>query len=294
MNVWRAAAGFVLAGAAGMCSGTGQAPASAPFSQVLATLVEEARQSQREQRLARHQPSIAAELSLSLPARELGERLLRRQHEHDFVDAYVRWQLTSYEPSFQGLSEDAWLRGIASLPALEPNPRGTTAVVQAIQQAAAKGVLSEAEQHRLSNALERLAAESSRAAAMNVPAEALRAWLRDRVPQRGQASCAAAMELLAARLAASWPDDDARQALEQALERTSTNRRFTPGDRRSLLRAAQALVGPGRPIVASARIRDGAVEVAFTTFAVNDADLKRWARLLDPYSGEESGSQAPK
>jgi len=265
-------------------------PAGETFDRIVKRLTDEARQSQQQGWLVRAEPDFAAAHPSALPLQELGDRMSRAQHDDPFVDAYIRWQLTSYQPKIETISDRECERALEKLPRLLPNPRSDEKLTAAMQRAASAGRLSAADLAIMNDRLNVLAEQASRAAALNQPAFKLRQWFAKQVPNRGYQACLVALESVAAHVRAGWPADASKAELAEVLTRSATDRRFTDDQRRDFLGAARKLVGESRMTLVSAKADESTISAGFAFIAVDDFEVRHWAKLLDPKAEVESTS----
>jgi len=281
----------VLMQAASVAAPPTSAPAAEPFERVVKLLADEARQSKERGELIRGRANIADTFRLDLPLEKLGGRILRRQHDDAFIDAYIRWQLTSFKPSLSRLSDREAHRAIENLPTLLENPRADEVLIASLQKAAQAGPLSSSDQTMLNQRLNDLATRASRIDAMNQPALSFRKWSADQLPSRGLQPCLAGLEQISASIRAGWPPNEPKAELELVLIRSATDRRFTSDQRREFVMAAEKIVGNARVLVVSARIQENVLSVELATIAVDEFEVKRWVQLLDPRSTIDSPNQ---
>ena len=94
-------------------------------------LIEEAIEAQKNELLPTLSPDFAKRFGHQIPQADLTQAILVRTHPDPFVDAYVRWQLTSFDPSLPQLSDQEFANFMDAIPALIPNPRAEPEVVSA-------------------------------------------------------------------------------------------------------------------------------------------------------------------
>ncbi len=104
-------------------------PPSRPPAAILATaiksLLEEARLAKTEEELPRQNADFARQAGQQpLPPIIVGRQLIRRADRDPFVDAYVRWQLTSFEPALPEMNDRAFERFLCELRPMLEYPRG--------------------------------------------------------------------------------------------------------------------------------------------------------------------------
>ena len=106
------------------------------IDQVVSRIIEEARRHWKEHEdWPRKQSSFARDHPAEIPGRDLLNALATEHHHDPRVDAYVRWQLLSYEPPFEQLSGRQYQRLLEAMPPLMSTPEPN---VQAFNQATAR------------------------------------------------------------------------------------------------------------------------------------------------------------
>lgn len=266
---------------------TAPAPAAAPISlaHAIRTLQDEARKSQATGALARGSATFADEVRAAgnaPPAAALIEKITRRIDGDPFIDAYVRWQLTSFDPPLEAanLEDREFARLVDSLPRWMDNPRADMPLIQAMQAASARGVLTQQQQDEVNERLNQLATKASAAAALNAPAEQFFDWLIKSFRQQPQRVLALQLRRAESLAIAGWPCDEAKAALDRAIEKAARDRAFTTGQRAELARAADRSVTKARMFIAAAGLSEGTLSVNFGTTGIYDFDARRWIKAV--------------
>ncbi len=244
-------------------------------------LTEEAEQAREQQRLPRARANFSAEVDLGVPLVVLGRKLTRPLHHQPFVDAYVRWQLTSFDPPLPSMDGRRLERFLSGLPPLLDNPRAEESLIASLNAAVGAGSLSERDQAAMGRRLDELAERASRVRRFNQPAMAFRKWIQRKLPETGVLPLEAGLERCRALVEAGWSVDRDKARLEAIFEASARDRSFTDQQRRQVAERAQQLAGRQRLYVASARLRNGALAVDYGNAAVYDFDVNRWLRLME-------------
>ena len=260
-------------------------PPSRPPAAILATaiksLLEEARLAKTEEELPRQNADFARQAGQQpLPPIIVGRQLIRRADRDPFVDAYVRWQLTSFEPALPEMTDREFERFLSELPPMLENPRANVSLLGDVNAALRAGALGESTQAALRRRLDAVAAQTGRARTMNQPATRLYDWLAGQLPQTGARALQLQLARLDALVDAGWPSDTAKSQLEDLFNASARDRSFTPDQRRLVASQAQRLAGKTRVFLTSARIDQGALVAQFNDTGVYDFDVKRWTRAL--------------
>jgi hypothetical protein len=100
-------------------------PRQVSIAAVLSGLRQEARSWARDRTFARDEADYAQTQHVEVPDADVIRMLGRKLHREPAVDAYLKWQLMSFEPDLSGLAESDYQRIIAHLPKLERLPGPT-------------------------------------------------------------------------------------------------------------------------------------------------------------------------
>ncbi len=253
----------------------------ATLATAIKTLLDEARLAKTEEQLPRQDADFARRAGQPpLPPLIVGRQLIRRADRDPFVDAYVRWQLTSFEPTLPEMTDREFERFLSELPPMLENPRANGSLLADINAALGAGALGESTQAALRRRLDALAAQTGRARTMSQPAMNLYDWVANQLPQTGARALQLQLARLDALVDAGWPSDTAKSHLEDLFNASARERSFTSDQRRLVASQAQRLAGRTRVFLTSARIDHGALVAQFNDTGVYDFDVKRWTRAF--------------
>ncbi len=256
-------------------------PPAATLATAIKTLLKEARLAKTDEELPRQNADFARQAGQQpLPPMIVGRQLIRRADRDPFVDAYVRWQLTSFEPALPEMTDREFERFLSELPPMLENPRANGSLLGDVNAAIRAGALSESSQAVLRRRLDALAAKAGRARTMNQPTMRFYDWVASQLPQTGTRVLQLELARLEALIDTGWPSDAAKSHLEELFNASARDRSFTPDQRRLVASQAQRLAGRTRVFLTSARIDQGALIAQFNDTGVYDFDVKRWTRAL--------------
>lgn len=254
---------------------------TATLATALKTLLDEARQARAEEQLPRQDADFAHQAGQQpLPPMIVGRQLIRRADRDPFVDAYVRWQLTSFEPTLPEMTDEKFERFLSELPPMLENPRANASLLGDINAALRAGALGASAQAALRRRLDALATQASRARTMNQPTMRFYDWVASQLPQTGARTLQLQLARLDALVDTGWPSDAAKSHLEKLFNASARDRSFTPDQRRLVASQAQRLAGKTRVFLTSARINQDGLIAQFNDTGVYDFDVKRWTRAL--------------
>lgn len=98
-------------------------PKVAPVSVPISELNKEASESLKNGKWARDKSEFAKAVDYEVDRQKLAIAMLQRLHLKPEVDAYIKWQLLSFNPDFSVLRKDQMTRLIATMPAVSPHPK---------------------------------------------------------------------------------------------------------------------------------------------------------------------------
>ncbi|MHC5023200.1 MAG: hypothetical protein ACYTGG_04730 [Planctomycetota bacterium] len=260
-----------------------QAPAAvvAGFDDLLAALVEEAKNARADRLLPEGKPDLAARLGRAVPPDELLPALLTRRHADPFIDAYVRWQLTSFDPDLPDLDDHAFIRVMNEAPAMVENPAAAEDVLAVFAQARDAKTVSPDDAGKLREAWTEIQRRAAVAQSMNRPAVAWRDWVESRLPTTGARPRQWRLERCAATIRAGWPPRTIKGRITRDFKASRVDAAFTPDRRRLVAGQISDLEGLKRRFVREVSIRpDGTVHVGFSTAAITGHDVERWTSIL--------------
>ena len=256
-----------------------QSPAAA-IAMAVKTLADEARLVKTDAQLPRQEADFAQELERSLPPELVGSRLVRRVDRDPFVDAYVRWQLTSFDPTLPQMADGAFQRFLRDLPPMLESPRAREALIGEIYAAIRSGKLSQPEQLSLGRRLDALAKQTRQARTMNRPTMSLYDWVASQLSPTGARMLQLELARLNAMVDAGWPTEAAKSQLEELFNASARDESFDAEQRRLVAEMTQRLVGRTRVYLAVARIDESAVVAQFNDTGVYDFDVQRWTKAI--------------
>ena len=252
----------------------------AALATAVKTLTDEARLIKNHEHLPRRNADVAQEFARSLPPELVGSRLVRRVDRDPFVDAYVRWQLTSFDPALPQMADGAFYRFLRDLPRMLESPRARESLIGEMNAAIRAGTLSEPTQIALRHRLDALAEQTREAQTMNRPAMKFYDWVARQLPPTGAQVLQLELARLNALVNAGWPTDAAKSHLEELFNASARDECFDAEQRRRVAEMTQRLVGRTRVYLASARIEAGAIVAQFNDTGVYDFDVQRWTKAI--------------
>lgn len=225
-------------------------------------------------------PDFAARFDGNPEELDLANSILTRADSDPFIDAYIRWQLTSFEPSLQP-NDREMTRLLQTLPRLIENPRATKQALELLSTAEAAESLSESDAAQLQQFVQEMDEQTELAQRFNQPATQLRAWLLDEIDPDGPRSMQLLIESCAATIEAGWSTRAVKTRITRACTAAAESENFTAADKRMIAQQLHRLAGRSRRSVDQVTfLANGSVNVSHSTAAVSGADVKRWIARL--------------
>ena len=272
---------LLITGAASTTSAQSkQRSPNAVLAQAIKTLTDEARQAKETQQLPRQKADFAKTFNQTLPCKLVSRKIIRQINRDDFVDAYVRWQLTSFNPTLPELDDREFARFVSSLPKLLDHPRADKMLLSDINKAIRVGILDEKSQEQLSSKITEYTKMTSVASALNLPNTRFRTWILSQLSNTSTRPIQLKLDQLAKTVQAGWPVDRIKTQLDKLFEKSDRDKSFTLKQRQTVARQAQMLIGMNRVFLARANITDGTISADFGDSGVYDFEVRRWTRSI--------------
>lgn len=254
---------------------------TAALAMLIAQLSNEGIEALRTGHLVRNHPNVASDFAYEPAMPQLARAVIEAQHRDHFIDAYIRWQLTSYQPTLPRLTEKQWEQVIQDLPMIPINPRADDDLIKLLNRGLQAGELSESDQKQINERLELMSSIESNRRALMTPAMELRAWLMKKNEDSLYRQIIFSLEQTAALVQAGWPTGDYGAKTAELFAMVQRDREFTDPQKRRAAAVAQGFTGITRVYVSSARINENRLEVNFENTAIYDFDVRKWVRSME-------------
>lgn len=247
-------------------------------------LLAEAEQSRRDQKLARNQADFAESFKDELRDEDVLKALAQPVHRNPFVDAYVRWQLTSFNPILPPLDDRQFLKLMAAAPPLLPNPCAEDATVATYEKAEGATKLAQRDLDRMRENWSQLNRQRQVIETLNTPALAWRKWVDNQLPGRGPRKIQWLIERVASTISAGWDSRDAKGDLTRAtkdLGKSVGDLALTPPQTQMVCEQIQRMRNLKRRMIEDVAIlATGRVDVSFANVYVSDNDIEKWVESM--------------
>ena len=226
-------------------------------------------------------PDFATRFQSPLHPQLLSEAMIAPADRDSFVDAYVRWQLTSFQPSLPEMDDREFIAFMAAAPAMIPSPRAEAATVRVFQRAREAQSISPAALKQLRDLASQLEAQTATAQTMNRSAIGFRDWVATQLGETGHRPRLWMLERCAATAVAGFPVGQLKSQITTEFRESVADRSFTQPQRELVAQQAARLVDLERTIVDSIVFTaTGGVEVSFQRVRIDADDVARWTDRL--------------
>jgi hypothetical protein len=245
-------------------------------------LVEEGQHSRREKALVRTRPDFAQGFPDAVSLQDVAAALAEPVHRDPFIDAYVRWQLTSFDPPLPDMDDREFMKLMNAAPALVPSPRAEPDAVRFFEDAERAGTLRPRE---LESAREKVAALDQAAAAaeiMNQPALEFRDFIASKLGENGPRPRLWLLERCAALIEAGWPARTVKGDLTRSFTAAGADESITAEHRAFIAAQTRRLMGLERRLVGGVTfLANGSLRVQISTAKVDEEDVVQWIARLE-------------
>lgn len=247
-------------------------------------LIAEAQQSMKDQRLAHDQADFATRFKEEIPKDLLLEALTQRVHRTPFVDAYARWQLTSFNPVLPDIGDREFLKIMADAPRLIDNPCAEEKIVADFEFAESAAQITERDLAKMRSAWSEMARQRQVVETLNGPALAWRMWIDNQLPARGPRKVQWLIERVASTVQAGWDARDAKGDLTRMtrdLGKSVGDLALNGAQTQMVCEQIQRLKGLRRRMIEDvAFLANNRVDVSFFNLYVSDNDIEKWVEAL--------------
>lgn len=286
VRIARAAVATLAVGAFAAASPTQDGPPGSgrAYEAAIEQLVREAEEAKRAMMLPATRPDFASRFPHELSEADVVRGICRRGHRDPFVDAYVRWQLTSFDPPLPKLVEEddeAFLQLMNEAPPLVENPAAHPPTIALFERAGEAGPLPPAHAENARRAWAALQERGRLVEEMNRPAMEWRAWIAEKFGVTGARPRQWMAEELATSIAGGWPVTSIKSRMSREYSRSAPDASFTGPQREWLVRQISTLLGRERRYVREVTFfANGDLEVTIGTAGIDEDDLANWRDRL--------------
>ena len=246
-------------------------------------LTREAQQAMQARSLPTQNPDFASRFDKRIESEQVLPLLTERVHREPFVDAYVRWQLTSFNPDVSSMNDKAFRKLLQNAPRLMENPMADTRFIRIVERAAdaEENELSGGDLRRLRQQVGERRQSSSFIEQMNLPASDFRAWMREKLGTDSLRGLQWLIENCATNIQAGWSVQGEKSRITTAFREAASNGNIAQQEKRQLAEQTSRLAGMHRRYVDNVNIlANETVEASIRNTQVTRGDVQRWISLL--------------
>jgi hypothetical protein len=253
---------------------------------VVKILQQEVKQFAKDATPLRATPTIATAFPLDLDDPRVAARLtdiIRRPATTDTAaDAYIRWQLTSYDVDLTSLTDSQFEMLRSRLPRIQSNPLGTTATAGWANGLRQQETFAISQQPRILDRFNELKEAAAATMRSNAPALAFRKWLINHFAHDPPRSILLQAERLSTLLARHWPTRREVVAMDRSCDAPDPSAVWSRRQLSSLQKALQSTLGMTSPLLERVWFQESVVYVQWGAAGIQDYDVRRWLKAVSP------------
>ncbi|MDP7009715.1 MAG: hypothetical protein QGI78_09115 [Phycisphaerales bacterium] len=213
----------------------------------------------------------------TLDCRVFERKIIKKTHDNPIVDAFVRWQLTTYPIALPTLSDRAFQELLKQLPPYPENPRANARLCDLVARAAARGKpLSRPELTSLKQRLQEIEDQHARNSVQAKPADLFRRWIFEELQSQPERLALAHLERLASLTSAGWDVSKAFLQAESAYIAIQSKGGLSKKAQESISGAMMQISGINKlTLIRVDSTFDGTITPHWKTTAIDEFDLKR-------------------
>lgn len=251
------------------------------ITRAITELTLEGEQSRDEGTFAREDPDFAGRFDGDIPRADLQRAIVQPQHRDVFIDAYIRWQLTSFDFDLPEMTDREFARFMNNAPRLIENPKADPELLTMLARMEASGRLSPAYTEKLRALIETLDERTMIVEHFNRPALGFRERVAEKLGKKGVRPRFWMIENLAVNIMAGWSVRGLKGELTRNFTASVSDESFTETDRRAAMMILSKLVGPGRSWLNEVTyFADGRIKVSISTSQVTQRNMTSWRKRL--------------
>lgn len=254
-----------------------------PLKLAINELVAEAQQLKRERKPPAEAPDFNTRFDPPLAHEDVLAALARPVHDDIFIDAYVRWQLTSFDPAWIPLEDSQFAALVRSAPRLIENPRAKAETIALFENAAESRLLTPADLSRLRDLAAALDRDTELAEQFNVPALGYREWVQRKLDESrsGPQRLLWLIERCVATINAGWPPRNIKSRITRSFRTAAADATLMTYERQRIADEARTLIGLKRRAINQITFpSDNTVKVTFSNAKLDDDDVEKWIESL--------------
>jgi hypothetical protein len=258
-------------------------PPGVALQQAISMLTREGRQAKTQQKWPRNTADFAATFPQSLDAGLVGTKVAHHVVDDPFVDAYVRWQLTSFKPVLPEMTDAQFESVLTDLPALMDSPRADSVLIAQLTSATSGNPLDKKAQDLVNGRIRAMERRSEQIEAFNRAPIEFRQWIREQTATRPGHQplwpILAEIEDCLVLVRGGWSVDAAKNRLDALCTAAGNNHDLPAAQRQKITDHLATLSGIRNAFIRNARIQDNNLTVDFGEAAVDDFEVRKWTKM---------------
>ena len=244
-------------------------------------LIAEAEQAKETKQLPTLSADFAKRFNKQIPAEDLTAAILERVHRDTFIDAYVRWQFTSFDPALPDFTDQQFAQFMNNIPSFIDNPRADSETVYSMKNLSKSGRQLNNQWQQFEEFVSTLDSKTQLAEIFNEPARSFADWVQTKLGKTGHLPRLWLLARCAATIDAGWSTQSIKTKISRQFTDSVKDETFTSDQRRHVIKQAQRIVDRKRVFVNEITyLADGSVRVSFSTCTVTQKNVKNWSDRL--------------
>jgi len=246
-------------------------------------LREEGRRFRNTGNLPRQQPDFAQTYGYIIRPGDVIDAIVAVQDRDDAaVDAYIRWQLLSFNVDLANMENTAYERLLTSLPRLAPSPAANIAVHEQFEQLAAFADRNMHVRADLQRRWDSLRFEASQVELLNQPALKFRDAVAEAMPATGMRLLGVLLHDLNDRIRAACSTRSLKTRISTMLRQRMSDDSISAEQRWELIKYVEQLRGPETKVVRVVVFYANApADVRYSVYTIRSTDVSKWTAYLN-------------
>jgi len=253
----------------------------------LTLLTNEARDFRTTGRLEILQPDFNTRYEFQLTQSDILKTILTTQNNADpAVDAYMRWQLLSFNPDLSEITDQQFHKFINQLPAFLTHPAASPTLQSNYEKLASEAARNTTTRNRLANKWESLRIQVRQFAVLTFPSIKFRDAACNPLPEQGPDRPLFLLYDLRDRIRAGLSTRAVKTRLTKELKTRRLDESITPDQRWQLIKQIEAMKndkekGKTKIIRDITITNTGPATIHYSTFSITTTDTKKWTAYLN-------------
>ncbi len=246
-------------------------------------LREEGQTFRRSGDLPRQQPDFAESFAHRVRAEDVIEAICEVQDREDAaVDAYIRWQLLSFDVDLSVMDDATYERLLARLPRLARSPSANIEMHGDLERLALGAGRNADVKAELEQRWDAVHFEDKQVELLNQPALKFRELVADAMPETGMRRVGVLLFDLQGRIAAACDTRGVKTRLTKTLRERMNDDTISLEQRWKLIRYVEQLPGDETKIVRDVVFyATQPADVRYSTYTIRSTDVKKWTAYLN-------------